>query len=125
MIKRVFLLLAFNSFLNFRCNFLATIWSRYGIRLNIVDCLHNKTILSTDGLARSQLLGPGECGLGGLLGLPLGLDFGAGSRFACNLLANPAVLVATSDDLGCLAGGARFMKFCIGAGAARRLAGRL
>ena len=86
--------------------------------MNIVDCLHSKTVLSTDGLSRSQLLGPGKLGLGGLLGLPFGLDLGAGSRFACNLLANPAVLVATSDDLGCLAGGARFMKFWIGAGAA-------
>ena len=86
--------------------------------MSIVYCLHNKTILSTDGLTRSHLLGPGEGGLGGLLSLSLGLDLGAGSRFACNLLANPAVLVATSDDLGCLAGGARFMKFWIGAGAA-------
>ena len=118
MIKRVFLLLTFNSFLNFRYNFLATIWPRYGIRLNIVYCLHSETILSTHSLTWAQLLGPGERGLGGLLGLPLSLDLSAGSRFACSLLAGFAVLVATSDDLGCLAGGARFMKFCIGAGAA-------
>ena len=125
MIKRVFRLLSSNAFLNFWSNFLATSASRHSLRLAIADCLHCHTVLSASSPTQAQLLGPGEGGLASLLGLSLGFDFSVSGRFSSDLRANPAILVAPSDDLGCLAGGARFMKFCIGAGAARRLAGRL
>ena len=126
-IKRVFLLLlAFNSFLNFRCYFLASIRPAKSLRLAIVGYLHSQTtVLSVSSFTRSQLLALGQGGLGSLLGLPLGFDLSASGRFGSNLVANPAILVASSNELGCLAGGARFMKFCVGAGAARRLAGCL